>query len=180
MKEVTLKDKCFKLYIKQQDIAHYVKKCADRVNEHYKNFSEPVVFVSILNGAAFFTVDLLKELDIVCECEFVKFCSYQDTSSSGVVREMIGLKHSLQGRDVVIIDDIVDSGATMKHLKDLVLAMNPKSLSTAAFIVKPNSLIVDIKIDFCAFEMLDSPFIIGYGLDYREIGRNLKDIYILK
>lgn len=181
MKEITLKDKTFELYIKEQDISTCVKKCAEKMNSYYKNYNEPIVFVSILNGAAFFTVDLLKELDFVCECEFVKFCSYQNSlSSSGVVKEMIGFKNPLEGRNVVIIDDIVDTGITMKYLKDLVIKMNPKSLSTAAFIVKPKSLIVDIEVDFCALEMLDSPFIVGYGLDYQELGRNLRDIYILK
>lgn len=179
MEKISIKGKTFRLYIDNARIQKSVAECARKLNEHFKNCSQPPLIVGVLNGSVYFISDLSRELDFVCEVDFVKVSSYQGLSASENVCDVIGLKHSICGKDVLIVDDIVDSGHTMKHLVELFSAMKPRSLATAAFIFKPQSLVVDVNVDFCAIEMKDQPFIVGYGLDYDEFGRNLKDIYIL-
>lgn len=179
MKKVILYDKTFSLYIKNEDIDKGIKKCAVRLNEKFSESKTAPIMISLLNGAAFFTVDLIKHIDFLCSVDFIKCSSYCGTESTGQLIGRIDLKSPIEGEDVIIVDDIIDSGYTISEVIKSVEKMFPKSITIVTMIYKPNSVKVNVNVDCFAIEMLDNPFIVGYGLDYNELGRTLKDIYIL-
>lgn len=179
MNTINVLDKCFRLYITEEEIQTGVKKCARMLNDKFSGASKPPLIISLLNGAAFFTVDLVKQLNFLSSVDFVKYSSYKGIIRTDEFRSLIGMKNSVEGEDVIIIDDILDSGVTMKNVIEILKQSSPKSITTVVCIYKPKSIITDIKVDCWAIEMQDNPFVIGYGLDYNEVGRTLKDIYIL-
>lgn len=134
------------------------------------------LFLSVLNGSFMFTADLMKCLSIPCELSFVKLASYEGTSSSGKMKELVGLNEDITGRTVVIVEDIVDTGFTMQHLIEMLKARNPERILIATLLVKPDKLKVDLNIDYIAMN-IPNDFIVGYGLDYDGLGRNYRDIY---
>ncbi len=180
MDKVKLHDKTFKLYIKQEEIQKSIKECAEKMNQKFKDNDSIPIIVPILNGGAFFAVDLVKHLDFLTEVDFIKATSYKGDKCSGELCNLIGLKHSVENKDVIIVDDIVDSGFTMERIVESFKALSPKSITVVVLIYKPNSVKANVKVGFNAITMLDNPFIIGYGFDYNELGRTLKDIYILE
>ncbi len=181
MKSIKVLDKEFVLYLREEVIQEKLKECADKLNAKFCDNNDIPIIISLLNGAAYFTVDISKHFNFACQIDFIKYTSYVGTTCSGTMRDLIGLKTSLENRDVIIIDDIIDSGFTMSEIVSKIQAQNPKSITVVTMIYKPNSLKVkDLQIDYYAIEILDSPFILGYGLDYNEVGRTLKDIYVLK
>ena len=123
-----------------------------------------------------FTADLLKHITITCEISFVKLASYQGVTSTGVIKEVIGLNEDIAGRTVVIVEDIVDTGLTMQRLLETLGTRNPESIHIASLLVKPEKLKVDLNIEYVAME-IPNDFIVGYGLDYDGFGRNYPDIY---
>lgn len=134
------------------------------------------VLLSVLNGSFVFAADLMRYLNIECEISFVKMASYEGTSSTGKVRKLIGVNTDLKGRDVIIVEDIVDTGVTMKNMLGMLKEYEPLSLHICTLLVKPEKLTVPLNIEYCAIE-IPNDFIVGYGLDYDQLGRNLRDIY---
>ena len=125
-----------------------------------------------------FAADLMKMVTIPCEISFVKLASYEGTSSTGKIKKMIGINTDLTGRNVIIVEDIVESGLTMQNMLDQLKEHNPASVSICTLLLKPEKLTVDLDIDYTVME-IPNDFIVGYGLDYDQQGRNLRDIYTL-
>lgn len=177
MDTIQIKDKQFTTFIPEEKILAEVTRVANEINRDLSG-SDPL-FVSVLNGSFMFTADLMKRLTVPCEVSFVKLASYEGTSSTGRVKELVGLNDDISGRTVVIVEDIVDTGLTMQRLLETLRAKNPKDIRIATLLVKPDKLQVDLKIDYVAMN-IPNDFIVGYGLDYDGYGRNFRDIYIVE
>jgi hypoxanthine phosphoribosyltransferase len=176
MEQITLYDKVFSKYISSQEITGAVKNIANHINNDLKNEDLPV-FLSILNGAFMFTSDLMKNINFDCLLSFIKLSSYDGLSSKGEIKELIGLNFDLTGKTVVILEDIVDTGVTVKHLVDTIISKyNPKQLKIATMLFKPEVCRKDIKLDYTGIQ-ISNDFIVGYGLDYNGLGRNYSEIY---
>jgi hypoxanthine phosphoribosyltransferase len=173
---IKIKDKEFKPYISEQQIAMAVKKIATSINQKLEN--EFPVFLVVLNGSFMFAADLLKEVTIPCEISFIKVASYFGTTSSGNVTELIGLTEDLNNRTVVIVEDIVDTGVTLERLVNVLNKKNVKQIQVATALLKPGSYKKDFEITYWGLE-IPNDFVVGYGLDYDGLGRNLKEIYAL-
>lgn len=176
--KIKVSDKFFVPFISAADIQKAVKEVAVRINEDYKD-KEPL-FISALNGAFMFTSDLMKEIKVDSNITFIKVASYCGDQSSGKVSQILGLNIDIEGRDIILIDDIVDSGITINCLYDMMKEFKPRSIAVAAFIFKPNCYKGGINIDYCGIVMQENNFIIGYGLDYNQKGRQLPEIYIVE
>lgn len=174
MSIIQVKDKEFKPYLSAKEIDEAVTKVAQKINEDFKG--EKVLFLAILNGSFMFASDLLKKVDLECEISFVKVASYSGTSSTGKVKKLIGLMQSLENRNVIIIEDIIDTGNTLDKLLPTLEAEEPKTLSLCTLLFKPEAFKADFNIHYIGKE-IPNKFILGYGLDYDELGRNLADIY---
>ena len=173
-KRVTLKDRTFRLSMPEADILAAVDRIAVRMTADLKD-RQPL-FLVVLNGAFMFAADLLKRVEIPAEVSFVKLSSYCGTESSGCVNEIIGLTQNVEGRTVVIVEDIVDSGLTMKRMTDMLRASGAGEIHIATLLSKPDALKYNVPLDYVAME-IPNDFIVGYGLDYDGLGRNLRDIY---
>lgn len=171
---IQIKDKRFKTFIPEAEILQEVSRVANEIMNDLKD--EKPLFVSVLNGSFMFTADLMKYLDMPCEVSFVKLASYEGTSSTGKVKELVGLNDDITGRTVVIVEDIVDTGLTMQRLVETFKARNPKEVRIATLLVKPDKLQVPLDIHYVAMN-IPNDFIVGYGLDYDGLGRNYRDIY---
>ncbi len=169
-------DKKFKPYIKAQQIKEQIDKLAKQINEDYAG--KKPLFIAILNGSFMFASDLFKELTIDAEICFIKLASYKGTKSTGNVITSIGLDMTLTGRHVVIIEDIVDTGKTLHEFLPQLESQQPASLKIAALLHKPEALVHALKIDYIGFNV-PNKFLLGFGLDYDGLGRNLKEIYQL-
>ena len=169
-------DKKFKPYIKAQQIQEQVGKLAKQLNEDYAD--KKPLFIAILNGSFMFASDLFKELTIDAEICFIKLASYKGTKSTGNVITSIGLDIPLTGRHVVIIEDIVDTGKTLHEFLPQLQNQQPATLKIAALLHKPEALVYPLKIDYIGFNV-PNKFLLGFGLDYDGLGRNLKEIYQL-
>jgi hypoxanthine phosphoribosyltransferase len=172
---INILDKQFTICISHQQIEKRVKELAIELNDLFRD--RKPVFLSVLNGSFIFASDLMKELNMACEISFIKLSSYTGTSSSGKVSELIGLETNLQNRDVVIIEDIVDTGRTIAMLYQLLNQKKVRSTTLVTMLFKRAALIENITPDYIGFEVEDK-FLVGYGLDYNQYGRNLKDIYV--
>ena len=136
------------------------------------------LFIAVLNGSFIFAADLMRNITIPCEISFVKLASYQGTTSTGVIKEVIGLNEDLAGRTVVILEDIVDTGFTIKRMIETLGTRGPESVHVCTLLLKPGKLQVPLNVEYVAME-IPNDFIVGYGLDYDQQGRNLRDIYTL-
>ena len=174
MSRIKIHDKEFEKTISGEEIAAAVKEVAECINKDYAG-KRPLL-LGVLNGSFMFASDLMKNLQIECEISFVKLSSYQGTDSTGVVREVLGLTESIAGRDVIIIEDIVDTGYTMQNMLETLGAKEPASVAIASLFVKPSRLKVPVDVKYPVFTIPDR-FIVGYGLDYDGLGRNLPDVY---
>ena len=174
MESIKVHDKWFKPYLTEAQILERVKAVADQMNEELKD-KNPLL-LAVLNGAYIFAADLTRFLTIPMEISFVKLASYEGVMSTGKVKEVIGINEDLEGRTVVIVEDIVDTGITMKNVIPLFKGRGAENIAICAFLVKPGKLQVDLKVDYPAME-IPNDFIVGYGLDYNGIGRNYRDIY---
>lgn len=177
MDRIKLHDKEFRIFIKFSEIEKAVKKVASQLNEHYRG-KRPPLFLSVLNGSFMFTAELLKNIDFQCEISFIKLSSYSGTSSSGNVKEILGLNTDVDGREVIILEDIVDTGNTICDLTDILKKKGASEIKICTLLLKPEAYQKDIPIDFAAIK-IPNDFIVGYGLDYDELGRQYKDIYVL-
>lgn len=176
MKTVKILDKEFKISIPANEIQLKIEQMAEEINENLKD--EEVVFVVILNGAFMFASDLYKKVNIDSRISFLKMASYQGTSSSGTVKQLIGLNESLKGKTVVVVEDIVDTGHTLDSILKQLGGFEPADIKVASLLFKPDSYQYDYKIDYLGFS-IPNDFILGYGLDYDGFGRNLDSIYTI-
>ena len=174
MGTIKVKDREFEVFLKEEDIQKEIKRVASEINRDYKD-KEPL-FLCILNGSFMFAADLLKEVNVPCNVSFVKVASYQGTDTTGKVKELMGLQESVEGRHVVIVEDIVDTGYTMRDILDSLAEKNAASVNVCALLCKPDKLKVDINLKYLAMN-IPNGFIVGYGLDYDGFGRNSRDIY---
>jgi hypoxanthine phosphoribosyltransferase len=174
MSEVKIKDKTFRLFISEAEIKERVKAVAERINRDMEGKNP--LFLAVLNGSFVFAADLMRLITVPCEISFVKLASYAGITSTGKVTEVIGINEDLSGRHVIIVEDIVDTGLTMQRMIETLGTRQPASVSVCTLLLKPDKLKVELNIDYAAME-IPNEFIVGYGLDYDQQGRNLPDIY---
>jgi hypoxanthine phosphoribosyltransferase len=174
MEKITIKDKQFVKYISSEVIEKAVREVAHKINADY--YEKTPIMLVVLNGAIMFASDLLKNLNIDCEVSCIKVSSYEGMSSTEEVKTLIGLKSDIKGRDIIIVEDIVDTGNTIDALIKLLLPEQPTSIKIATMTYKAEAYKKTHKIDYVALS-IPNKFIVGYGLDYDELGRNYKDIY---
>ncbi|MBR5642722.1 MAG: hypoxanthine phosphoribosyltransferase [Salinivirgaceae bacterium] len=172
--EIEVNGKRFKVSVTAEQIQARVAEIANQMNADLAG--KDIVFLCILNGSFIFAADLLRGINMPCKISFVKFTSYEGDHSTGTVRELIGLNENLKGKTVVIIEDIVDTGKTMADLLEYLKRFEPADVHIATLMFKPESCCNNLKIDYYGFS-IPNDFIVGYGLDYDGLGRNLKDIY---
>jgi hypoxanthine phosphoribosyltransferase len=173
---IKIKDKTFKTSITEAEIKERVKVLAQQISKDMEG--KVPLFLGVLNGAFIFAADLMRELTIPSEISFVKLASYQGTTSTGKINEVLGINEDLSGRTVIIVEDIVESGLTMKRMIESLGTRNPASVHICTLFLKPDKLKEDLDIDYVAFRIPDD-FIIGYGLDYDHLGRELREIYTI-
>lgn len=176
MANIRVHDKQFEPYISASEISGRIKEVAGQLNRDYED--RKPLFVAILNGSFMFASDLFKQLAIEAEICFIKLASYKGTKSTGHVITAIGLDIDIIGRDVVIIEDIVDTGKTLSEFLPQLQHQQPASMKIVALLHKPEATVYPIKIDYLGFS-IPNKFVVGYGLDYDGIGRNMKEIYKL-
>lgn len=177
MDHIKLHDKKFRIFIPNEKIEKSIAEVAQELNENYKDKEKPL-FLSVLNGSFMFTADLLKSIDFQCEIAFIKLSSYSGTSTTGEVKEILGLSSSVEGREVIIIEDIVDTGNTIVELHNILKNRGASSIKICTLLLKPDAYKKDLPIDYVALT-IPNEFIVGYGLDYDQLGRQYKDIYTL-
>jgi hypoxanthine phosphoribosyltransferase len=167
----------FEPFILSDAIALRVKAIAEQVSDEYEGKNP--LFLAVLNGAFVFAADLLREINFQSEISFVKVSSYSGTQSTGEIKELIGFTEDLKGRHIVIVEDIIDTGMSMQHILQQVRSLSPASVKVATLLVKREAIKVPVQIDYVGFE-IESRFVLGYGLDYDGLGRNLCHIYVEK
>jgi hypoxanthine phosphoribosyltransferase len=173
---IHLHDKTFEAFISSEEIDFAVTNLAKQMDDDF--FDEIPVFIGVLNGSFMVLSDLMKKYRGMCEVSFVKLASYDGTESTNDVKQLIGINQNLEGRTVVIVEDIIDTGNTIEELKAIFKAHNVKHLKIATLFFKPEAFTKDIKIDYIGIR-IPNKFIVGYGLDYDGLGRNLPDVYQL-
>lgn len=174
---IRLHDRNFKIMIPAEQIDQAVEAVAQRINADYAGKETPL-FLGILNGSFMFMSDLIKKIEFNNELSFVKLASYEGTCSSGCVKSLIGLNGSIEGRHVIVVEDIVDTGESIEYMICDLKAQKPASLEVCTLFFKPGSYRKQIPIKYRAME-IGNEFIVGYGLDYDQLGRSLKDIYVV-
>ena len=173
-KQIQLHDKQFEAFISSEQIAIKVAELASRLNQELE--AKQPLFLGVLNGAFVFAGDLLRQLTESVEISFIKVASYHDTGSSGKIRELLGLAEDLQGRHVIILEDIVDSGNTLAYIREQALNQDPASVMIVSCLLKKSAFKQDFDINHACFEM-PNQFVVGYGMDYLGLGRQLPGIY---
>ena len=177
MKTVTLHNKTFEVFIPDTEISEIVHSMANQINNQS---AERPLFIAVLNGSFLFAADIMRRITIPnAEISFIKLASYQGTKSTGTVNELIGLNQDLKGRNVIILEDIIDTGNTLEKMVELFRTKEVASLKISTLLYKPDAYKKDIPIDYIG-KSIPNKFVVGYGLDYDEIGRNLPHIYKLK
>ncbi|RZS94785.1 adenylate kinase [Cecembia calidifontis] len=174
---IRIKDKIFTPYLDRTVIENRVKELGKQLSEDYKD-KDPII-IGVLNGSFMFLSDLVKHIQIPAEISFLKIASYQGETSTGKVKNLIGLDAELKGRHVILVEDIVDTGLSMVHLLNLINEKQPLSVKIVTLLHKPEALKHPVKIDYLGFE-IPNKFVVGYGLDYDGFGRNIPEIYQLK
>ncbi len=177
MKQVSYNGLTFEPFIEREKIQARILELAREITEQYRG-RRPLL-VCVLNGAFPFAAELFLNIDTDAEISFIRLKSYEGTSSTGTVKEIMGLQDDIEGRPVILVEDIVDTGQTIKRLVDTVSAKNPAEVKIATLLFKPESLQCDVKPDYVGFSIAPK-FIIGFGLDLDGLARNLQDIYVLK
>lgn len=174
---IQLHDLHFVTLFSEQVVQHRVQALGMALGEKLKDRNP--LFISVLSGAFVFAADLIRAFDYNCEISFVKLASYSGTSSSGTVKTVMGLDENLAGRDLVVVEDIVDTGRTLHFFLEQLWAHKPASVTTVGFLRKPEAAAFPVKVDLVGFD-IENKFVVGYGLDYDGLGRNLRGIYVLK
>jgi hypoxanthine phosphoribosyltransferase len=173
---IKLKDKTFRVLISAEEIDKAVTRVAEQLNERYEGRTP--IFLGVLNGSFLFLADLVRKVNFENQVAFVKISSYVGTESTGRVTQQLGIDFDIEGRDIVIVEDIVETGHSMTYLLDYIKSKNPASISICTLFFKPEKFLYDYDIDYTALS-IGNEFIVGYGLDYDQLGRNLKDIYVI-
>jgi len=173
---IRLADKTFVPYLGEEKIRDAVKRVAEHITADLQR--KCPLFLVVLNGSFLFAADLVRNVGTECEVSFVKLASYHGTASSGTIKELVGLNEELDGRHVVVVEDIVDTGNTIVHILEQLKPKQPASVRVATLLFKPDAYKKNIPIDYIGLEIAND-FIVGYGLDYNGLGRNLRDIYVL-
>ena len=177
MKEITLNNKIFKQYISQDEIINIVSDIANKINV---NNTENPLFIAVLNGSFLFAADVMRKIKIPnTEISFIKLSSYEGTNSTGIVSELIGINNDISGRNIILLEDIIDTGVTLEKVIDLLKKEKVESIKVATLLFKPEAYTKNMHIDFIG-KSIANDFVVGYGLDYDEMGRNLPHIYKLK
>jgi len=173
---IQVHDLHFKPYLSAEQIQAKVHQLGAEISQDYKG-KQPL-FISILNGAFIFAADLVRACELDCEVAFTQLSSYSGTSSTGKVELKIPLTKGVEGRDIIIVEDIIDTGKTLHFFMEYLQSLKPASITLAALLVKPTAIEYPVKVNYAGFE-IPNKFVVGYGLDYNELGRNLADIYQL-
>ena len=176
MNRIKLQDKWFKVMIPAEEIDAAVDRVAKQLDERYKGRTP--IFLGVLSGSFLFLSDLVRKISFDSQLAFVKISSYSGTESTGNVQQQLGIDFDIEGRDIIIVEDIVETGHSMNYLLDYLKAKNPASISICTLFFKPDKFLYEYKIDYTALS-IGNEFIVGYGLDYNQLGRNLKDIYVV-
>lgn len=175
MNKIQVDDKDFEIFLENEIIRKKIRLIGIQLNIDYENRCP--ILIGVLNGSFVFMADLLKEIDIACEIGFIRVSSYTGSASTGTIKEAFGLPDDLKDRDVIIVEDIVDTGFTLGYILEKVKAQNPASVQVCSLLLKPAALKSSIpELTYVGFE-IPNEFVVGYGLDYNDLGRNLKDIY---
>ena len=175
MKQVKIHEKTFELYIPYEKIRSVIEEMANQMNEDFKD-KDPL-FVCILNGSFMFAAELFKRIDLMkAQITFVKLASYHGDKTTGDVKQLIGFNEKVEGRTIVILEDIVDTGITIDNILEQLKKMNPAEIRIATLLLKPEALQKEVQLDYIGLK-IPNDFIVGYGLDYNGLGRNLIDIY---
>ncbi len=177
MDRIKLHDKYFKLCIPAAQIDEAISKVAGEINSDLKDTDTPI-FLSVLNGSFMFTADLMRKITVRSDVVFIKLASYDGTSSSGSVKQIMGLTKSVKGKTVIVVEDIVDTGGTVEELYKILSEEGAADIRICTLLLKPDSYKKEIKIDYPAL-IIPNDFIVGFGLDYDQLGRQYKDIYVL-
>lgn len=176
MDSILVKDRYFKPFIPAAEIAQRVAEVAARISADFEGRNP--LLLAVLNGSFVFAADLARQLTIPFNISFIRVSSYEGMASTGELKEVIGLSESIEGRPVIIIEDIIDSGFTMASLLESLRCQHPADLRVCTLLTKPGNLKADVRIDYSAFN-IPNDFIVGYGLDYDGFGRGLKEIYVV-
>jgi len=174
MPVIKVHDKYFEPFLSEETLQQKVKEIAGNISKDYK--TKRPLFIAILNGSFMFAADVFKHLDIEAEICFIKLASYKGTRSTGHVITAIGLDTDITGRDIIILEDIIDTGKTLHNFLPQLFNQQPSSVKIAVLLHKPDANVFEINIDYCCFS-IPNKFVVGYGLDYDGLGRNLKEIY---
>ena len=175
--DIQLHDKTFASFIAVHEIKNAVGIVANEINSFYKQ-KTPVI-LPVLDGAFVFAADLAKQLTIQAKFSFIKYKSYHNTQSTGTVSQLLGLDIDIKGQDVLLVEDIIDTGLTLHYLLAELKQHQPASIKIATLLAKPDALKVPLEIDFKGIE-IPNRFVVGYGMDYNGLGRNLDGVYVLK
>lgn len=179
MKSVTLHDKTFVPYISNAELMAAIDKVAEKIIENHKNDTEPPILLCVLNGSVMFVSELMKRIELPLELMSIKVASYSGTSSVGPVKEVQGLTGSVKGRNVIVCEDIVDTGKTLAYLSETLHERGAAKVEMCTMLTKPDVYKGNIPLDYVGLE-IENRFIVGFGLDYDQLGRNINEIYILK
>lgn len=171
---ITLHDCDFSTYLYEEEIIARITILAEQINQDYEGKNP--LFLAVLNGSFMFASDLMKRVTIPCEIAFIRLSSYRDMESTGNVKEVLGLTEDVQGRHIVVLEDIVDTGHTVHNLINQLQAKGPASVEVASLLLKPECLQHKLDVKYVA-KSIPNDFVVGYGLDYNGLGRNLRDIY---
>jgi hypoxanthine phosphoribosyltransferase len=177
MAPITVNNKPFEVYIEEAKIQARIAELAAQMNLDLKD--KKPLFLAVLNGSFLFAADLFKKLTIDCEISFVKLSSYEGTQSTEKVKKLIGLNEDIKGRTIVVLEDIVDTGITINEMMSQLMEHEPSEIKIATLLFKPAAYIKRVHLDYVGFEV-PKVFLLGYGLDYDGLGRNLNDIYKIK
>lgn len=178
MDKITLKDKTFRTFIPYERISAAIDEVAEKINADFEGCEDFPVLLCVLNGSIMFYAELMKRLRFDCQVVSTKLSSYEGTSTTGNVKQAMGLTADITGRRVIVVEDIVDSGNTIVELKRILEEKGAAESRICTLLLKPEAYKKDIRIDYVAME-IPNDFIVGFGLDYDEYGRNYKDIYVL-
>ena len=173
---VKLKDKEFEIFLSNKNIDFRISELGSAITQDFSG--QELIVVGVLNGSFVFMADLCRKIDLPISTSFIKVSSYLGTESTGTVRSILGLEEKIEGKNVLIVEDIVDTGISMDYLLKALSALNPSKLSIVTLLHKPDAFQFNYAIDYVGFE-IPNKFVVGYGLDYDGLGRNLPDIYQL-
>lgn len=176
MKKIQIKDKSFETYLSKEQLQQRIQELGAQITADFEG--EELVLVGVLNGSFLFLADLVRAIPLPMTCEFIKISSYSGMQSTGKVTEVIGIPHTITGKNVVVVEDIVDTGRSMAYLLEQLATFNPKHVAIATLLFKKEAFSFNYSLDYVGFE-IPNKFVVGFGLDYDGAGRNYPEIYQL-